>query len=320
VETERSATAWKERVAGWLVGQGYYEILTNSITNSAYFTETELESAVKMINNLSAELNIMRPSLLETGLESIAYNLNRKNNNLQFFEFGKSYHSAGVGNYIESDHLCLYCTGQLREDSWKARGERSDFYYLKGLCERIFRILGLYPPAWEPLIPAYEGEEAEAPRPYSKLSGLAANLQGQVVLEAGLVSHQVLRQFDIRQPVLFADLRWDLLLREAEGGGIEFRELPKQLPVQRDLAMVVDRGLPFEKVEKSIRGLKLGKLQEIRLFDIFESEKLGADKKSLAVNFSFLDEEKTLTDKEIDGMVGRIREALENELGAEIRK
>jgi phenylalanyl-tRNA synthetase beta chain len=119
VEKDRDQSARRSSVSGYLVGQGFNEILTNSITNSAYFSQEELETSVKMINSLSAELNIMRPSLLETGLESIAYNLNRKNNQLQFFEFGKSYATSEVGNYTETTHLCLYVTGPLRDDSWK---------------------------------------------------------------------------------------------------------------------------------------------------------------------------------------------------------
>jgi phenylalanyl-tRNA synthetase beta chain len=308
VETGRSAAAWKEKAASWLVGQGFYEILTNSITNSAYYTEGELGTSVKMINNLSAELNILRPSLLETGLESLAYNLNRKNSSLQFFEFGKSYSTGGVGNYAEANHLCLYITGQVQEDSWKAKGGHADFFYLKTVCEKVFRLPGVAMPIWEPFVQA-------------RLSaGLQAKHQGLTLVEAGLVNPSVLRQFDIKQPVWFADLRWDRLLDLAAEVRIEFRELPKQLPVHRDLAMVVDRSLPFDRVERTILGLGMEKLQEIALFDIFESEKLGKDKKSLALSFNFLDEEKTLTDKEIDGMMNKIMEALEKGVGGEIRR
>jgi phenylalanyl-tRNA synthetase beta chain len=145
-------------------------------------------------------------------------------------------------------------------------------------------------------------------------------VNGQIVLEAGMVSPSLLKQFDCRQETLFADFRWDRLLELASRKNTEFRELPRQLPVERDLAMIVERSLPFEKVEKTIRGVRLEKLQEVKLFDIFESEKLGPDKKSLAVSFTFLDEEKTLTDKEIDGMIGKLMGALEKELNAEIRK
>jgi phenylalanyl-tRNA synthetase beta chain len=308
VEKDRSAAAWQTSVSSWLVGQGFNEILTNSITNSAYYTQDELETVVKMINNLSAELNIMRPSLLETGLESIAYNINRKNTSLRFFEFGKSYHTGGVGEYTEEPHLALFVTGQLYEDNWKGKGPYVDFYYLKSLCERIFRLVGLTVPAWEPL------------RSPKLTAGLSITVKGETIVEAGQVSPSLLRQFDIRQDLYFADVRWQELLGLTSGKDLSFKELPKQLPVQRDLAMIVARSLTFEKVEKAIQSARIEKLQEIKLFDIFQSEKLGADKKSLAVSFTFLDEEKTLTDKEIDGMVNRIMGALEKELQAEIRK
>jgi phenylalanyl-tRNA synthetase beta chain len=295
-------------VAHYLVGQGFFEMLTNSITNSAYFSEKELGTTVKMINNLTAELNVLRPSLLETGLESVSFNLNRKNGQLRFFEFGKTYSTREVGEYSETNHLGLYLTGPLQEDGWKGKGREVDFYYLKGLCQNLFPLLGLGVPDWEP---------AKNPK---LRTGLAVTRGGQTLLEIGPVTPALLKQFDCKQEVFFADIRWDSLMDLALKNKIEFRELPRQLPVYRDLAMIVDQGLPFGQVEKAIRGVKLDKLQEVKLFDIFESEKLGKGKKSLAVSFTFLDEEKTLTDKEIDTMIGRIMGALEKEVQAEIRK
>ncbi|WP_431212010.1 hypothetical protein ACQ86N_40615 [Puia sp. P3] len=225
-------------MASYLVGQSFNEILTNSITNSAYYSDSQLETAVKMINNLSAELNILRPSLLETGLESVSWNLNRKVDMLRFFEFGKSYSTSGVGKYTETNHLCLYLTGPLSEDSWKGKGKPVDFYYIKGLCARIFQLLGLELPGWRPL-------------EHSKLgSALEIALEGRTLLEAGSVNPGLLKQFDIKQEVFFVDIRWDALIELASGKSIEFRELPRQLAVYRDLAMIVDKSLPYEKVEK----------------------------------------------------------------------
>jgi phenylalanyl-tRNA synthetase beta chain len=309
VERDASAAAHKTAVAHWLVGQGFYEILTNSITNSAYFNESELEKTVKMINNLSAELDILRPSLLETGLETVAFNLNRKISGLRFFEFGKTYHTGGVGNYAETNHLCLYVTGPLREDSWKAKGASADLYYVKGICEQLLAVVGLPLAGWRE-------------QPVPKLtSGLAAMSGTDLVLEAGSVHPGSLKQFDIRQEVFYIDIRWDVLIKNASKQKIEFRELPRQLPVYRDLAMVVDKSLSYDRVAATVSAIRLDKLQEVRLFDIFENEqKIGKGKKSLAMSFTFLDGEKTLTDKEIDGMVQRIVDALEKEVKAEIRK
>src|SRR5262249_6016526 len=133
----------REKVSGFLTGTGFNEIMTNSITNEAYFDETELAGAVKMLNSLSAELNIMRPSMLETGLESIAHNLNRKNNDLKFFDFGKTYKTSGPGKFHETEHLCLYITGNASGISWRHKSGKSDFYFLKGVVVSLFELLGL---------------------------------------------------------------------------------------------------------------------------------------------------------------------------------
>ena len=138
--------------------------------------------------------------------------------------------------------------------------------------------------------------------------------------ELGEVNAAVLSRFDIRQPVYYASLNWDNLVLLASRNTLRFTELPRQIPVQRDLALIVEKSLPFESVEKTLRKTGLEKLKQVQLFDIFESEKLGKDKKSLAISLSFLDPEKTLTDKEIDGMMNRIMKTAEQELKAEIRK
>ena len=308
IESNGGRASRRSAAAHYLVGQGFHEILTNSITNSAYYNGRELETAVKMINNLSAELNILRPSMLETGLESVGYNLNRKISSLRFFEFGKTYHSAAVGQYAEVNHLCLYLTGPLQEGSWKGKSKDVDIYYVKGLCERLFQQLGLTLPGWEP------GKQGKLEQ------GLTIARDGRTLVDAGAVRSEVLKQFDCKQELFFVDFYWDALMELAAERKIEFKELPRQLPVYRDLAMIVDRGLPYEAVEKAIRMARLDKLQEVKLFDIFESEKLGKDKKSLALSFTFLDEEKTLTDKEIEGLVGKLISTLEKEVSAEIRK
>jgi phenylalanyl-tRNA synthetase beta chain len=307
VEAGREPAAMQEKVAGFLVGTGFYEIFTNSITNSAYFRDNELEKAVKMINNLSADLNIMRPSMLETGLESISWNLNRKNNNLRFFEFGKTYETSHPGEYTEINHCCLYITGNLTTESWKGKPAAADFYWLKGICSAICELAGI------------PGEAGAMDHP--KLSGgLEIKQAEKTILSVGEVKPAILQKFDIRQPVFFADIYWDNLLELAGQNNIVFSELPRQNPVNRDLALIVEKSLPFEKVEKAVQAIGLEKLRGVQLFDIFESEKLGKDKKSMAISFTFLDNEKTLTDKEIDGMMNRIMKTAELELKAEIRK
>jgi len=308
IETDSYKHTYKEKSANYLVGLGFNEIFTNSITNAAYFDEAELDTTVRLLNNLSADHNIMRPSMLETGLEAIAHNLNRKNHNLQFFEFGKTYHKPAPGSYNEQEHVCLYITGQVREDSWKTKGYAVDLYYLKGIVARILQLSGITKTAWQ------------ATTTQKLADSLEVRINNELIATLGAVAPHELKRFDIKQPVFFADIDWELLLKKVAKGVLRYTELPKQLPVHRDLAMIVPKTLPFAEVESAVRKTQIGKLQEVQLFDIFESGKIGADKKSLAISFTFLDEEKTLTDKEIDGMMNKIMTALEKDLQAEIRK
>ena len=308
VEENYAKEMLKEKIAGYLVGVGFNEILTNSITNSAYFGEEELQSSVKMLNSLSADLNMMRPSMLETGLETIAHNLNRKNNDLRFFEFGKTYHTSGPGAYNESWHLCLYLTGNNQENGWREKASPVDFYVLKGIIGKIIQSLGTPVDAFEALQhPKFE-------------NGLAGKISGELVLQAGVVNKKTLNRFDIKQPVFFADLNWEVLAAIAAGHKPQVMDIPKFPAVHRDLAIIVNKQLKYEEVEKTVDKIRLNKLQSMKLFDIFESEKLGKDKKSLAVSFTFLDQEKTLTDNEIDGWMNKIMNSFEKDLQAEIRK
>jgi phenylalanyl-tRNA synthetase beta chain len=307
VEVNYKAEVLKEKISNVLTGVGFSEILTNSITNSAYFTEEELSHSVKLLNNLSSELNILRPSMLHTALEVIAFNINRRNQDLKFFEFGKTYATTGTGQYSEENHLCLYMTGQLEENNWKGKARPSDIYYLKGVAEALLLNLGV------------KAERFETIQSRELQSGFLMELNGEKLLELGRVSSQLAAKFDIRQPVFFADLHWDLVLKFA-GQQVKFKEVSRYPSVARDLAMVVPKAMQYKEISEQIGKLRLNKLKDIRLFDVFESEKLGAGKKSMAINLTFLDEEKTLTDKEIDTWMNRIMTTLEKELNAEIRK
>jgi phenylalanyl-tRNA synthetase beta chain len=298
----------REKISGYLTGLGFSEILTNSITNSQYYTDAELEGAVKMINNLSVELNIMRPSMIETGLETVSYNINRKNKDLQFFEFGKTYHSKSVGQYEEREHISLYLTGDYLPASWNAKAEANNFYRAKGITKAIFQLCGIELPS---LAESKETNFAVA---------VTGSNQNHTLVTIGEVSPAKLKIFDIKQPVFFIDIDWLQLLQLASKEKITYAEVSKFPAVQRDLAMVVNKNVTFNAIEAAVDKVRLNKLQEVQLFDIFESEKLGADKKSMAISFTFLDEEKTLTDKEIDSMINKIIQSFEKELSAEIRK
>lgn len=298
----------REKIAGYLVGLGFSEIVTNSITNSKYYTEEELSGAAKMINSLSNELDVMRLSMLETGLETISYNLNRKNKDLQLFEFGKTYHSEGVGNYKENEHLALYLTGQQQQDTWKSKQNSTDFFRAKGIAAGIAKLCG-----FDDIVFTEITTNGFA-------IGLSGSVNKQQIVTVGEVAADKLKVFDIKQPVFFIDFNWLLLLQLMSAETITYKEVSKFPSVQRDLALVVDRRVTFDALESAVRKAKVPKLHDIQLFDIFESEKLGPGKKSMAVSFTFLDEEKTLTDKEIDVMMNSLIQSFETELKAEIRK
>lgn len=308
VETLAHEAAYREKLANYLSGAGFNEIFTNSISNSAYYGEETLAQTVKMINSLSAELDVMRPEMLQSGLESIAYNLNRKNNDLLLYEFGKVYSTPAPGKYTENNRLAIYVTGKKSKDGWKLKGEKADFYFVKAITEKLVSLLGLNLSAWQ--------TASEA----GYTAAIAAKIKNDTIATTGILSNELLGRFDIKQPVYYASLDWDRLMELSKKQRLHFTEIPKYPAVQRDLAIVVDKALPYEAVEKATTAAKISRLKAVNLFDVFESDKLGTGKKSMAINFTFLDEEKTMTDKEIDGMMGKIISAYEKELNAEVRK
>ncbi len=298
----------RDKIAGFLVGLGFNEIVTNSITNSRYYNSDELADAVRMINSLSADLDVMRPLMVETGLETISYNVNRKNKDLQLFEFGKTYHSSAVGNYKENEHLTLYITGEQHPHTWKSKEVYTDFYRAKGIVVSVLQLCGSGAPHFA---------KAEANGFSTALSVSVKNKQIATVAE---ISAEKLKVFDIRQPVFYIDFNWLMLIQLVANEKITYKEVSRFPAVQRDLAIVVNKNITFDAIENAVGKIKIPALQQVQLFDIFESEKLGHDKKSLAVSFTFMDEEKTLTDKEIDTVMNRLIQSFETELSAEIRK
>ncbi len=304
VEQLGKKEALKEKIAQYLAGRGFVEILTNSITNSQYFSEEVLSHTVKMMNNLSAELDVLRPSMLETGLETVAYNLNRKNLSLQLFEFGKTYAISSEGKYVEEEQLCLYLTGKVQEDTWLEQARAMDIFYAKGITAHILQSAG---------ITGVHFKQEE--------SGVLQILHGQRLLGSILeVGKQKAAMFDIKQPVFYVNIPFLALQKAALSKSIVYKEVSRFPAVQRDLALVLNKDVQYAAIEAAVATVKLPKLQSIRLFDIFESDKLGEGKKSMAINFTFMDEEKTLTDKETDAMMTKLTQAFEQQLGAEIRK
>jgi len=297
--------ALRKKVSDYLVSNGFFEIFTNSITYSGYYADNP--SLVRLLNNLSSELDVMRPSLLETGLEAVAHNLNHKQQNVLFFEFGKTYHQTG-DRYMEVPHLGLYLSGQKQEENWRHRPEAVDPYFLKGHMENLFVLMGLPNPEFSP------GEADHLSQP------MTVTLQGQPIGTAGSVARERLSRFGIKQPVYYGELRWDLLVKKSTGTAVRYQPVPRFPSVRRDLALILDKSITFASVEQAARKVKSKLLQTVKLFDVFESEKLGKDKKSFAVGFTFQHPEKTLTDREIDRVMQQLIQAFEKDLGAEIRK
>lgn len=294
----------QEKIANAFTGLGFNEILTNSITNSAYAEgETGL---VKMLNNLSSDMDMMRPYMLETGLQSVAHNLNRKNNRLRFFEFGRVYRENGVGKYVETRQLAIWVTGPKQTGSWNQAETTGDLYYLKGVVQFVFNGLGI------------TGAVEKTTEAKHLNGALEWQLNQKHICTAGEVSAEKLKQFDIRQPVYYAVFNWDQLLQHT-GARLVYREVPRFPQVERDIAIVLNNEVAYEKVATAINNAGVARLKNIRLFDVFEHEKLGAGKKSMALNLIFVDEEKTLADKETDAMVLKIVKQLEQETGAVLR-
>ena len=308
IETGADEVALKEKIAFWLTGNGFSEIFTNSITNSKYFDEQELGKTVKIINSLSEDLNVMRTSMMPTGLESIAYNINRKNTDLLFFEFGKIYEKSGNGKYNETASLAIYCTGDKKENDWKNKSEKTGIYFVKGVCNKIFKIAGL--------------NEFRFSNSNSDFLDdcIAAEINEKSISEMGSVKKSVLEKFSIKQPIFYLYINWKQLLSSVKTKQISFEEIPKFPQMQRDLSVIVDKSVSYQSLEQSVRALNISRLKEYKLFDVFESEKLGANKKSMAISFTFADKERTLTDEETDSMMNRIINSMEKNMSAEIRK
>ncbi|MEO7802526.1 MAG: phenylalanine--tRNA ligase subunit beta, partial [Ginsengibacter sp.] len=308
VEKDVHDSFLQAKVAGYLTGSGFAEIFTNSLTNSKYYSEEQLQSSVQIINSISVDLNIMRLGLMETGLESVAYNLNRKNNDLKLYEFGKSYAVADSGAFEENNLLGIFLTGNHTKQSWKGKADKTDSFVLKGICENIFALCGLKESCWQPS------------QQIKLENGLMAISKDIKIAEIGQVSSATSNMFGIKQAVYFASIYWDKIIELSGETPLAFKEIPKFPEVERDLSIVIDKQIQYAQVEDVISACRIKKLATTRLFDVFTSDKLGDNRKALALSFTFIDNEKTLIDKEIEGMMAKLMAAFESQLGAEIRK
>ena len=294
--------AQRERVAELLCGMGMQEIVTNSIVNSKYYPGRE--DMVHMINSLTSELDVMRPSMLESGLEVIQYNYNRKSQDLALFEFGNVY-TQEAGKYQQEANLGIWLTGNVRAAHWDQKPLKANIYYLKGV---ITNLIG------------YCGIKGVVPAPAEHGNEVVWKWKNQQLCSVAQVDGNKLASFDIKQEAYFAAINWTLWTKAMAAVKVAYKEVPKFPAVQRDLAIILDTTVSYKQVQDATEQLRLEALQSYRLFDVFESEKLGAGKKSYALNYTFQLQDRTLTDAETEQLMKQLMEAYRNKLSALIRE
>lgn len=304
-----------------LVGGGFNEILNNSLTKVSYYKDlnryTE-ETTVKILNPLSADLGVMRQTLLFGGLESIVRNANRKNSNLRFFEFGNCYHydeskkeaDKLIKAYTQDQYLGLWITGKRVENSWAHPNEDASFYELKAYVENILVRLGLSLQA----VTLVKGENNIFEDSISIVTKA-----GKIIAELGIVAYKLTKNMGITNEVFFADIYWDNLLKAVKKHVVEYKEISKYPAVSRDLALLVDKTVEFEQIKEIAYSTEKKLLKAVELFDVYEGKNLPEGKKSYAVNFILQDEQKTLNDKQIDLIMNKLIDNLTKRLNAELR-
>ncbi len=308
-------------IAEQLIGNGFNEILNNSLTKAAYYDGLQSyrpEHLVRLLNPLSADLNVMRQSLLFGGLECIGHNANRKNANLRFFEFGNCYHfhaenrteGKTLSAYTEESHLGLWVTGKRVENSWAHADEDSSVYELKAYVCNILKRMGL---------DLNDFNTANGDNDIFSHSQRATDHNKNVVVEFGVVNKRLQHLFGLNNPVYYADLNWTLLTKRSKKKRTKFAEISKFPAVSRDLALLLDKSVEFADIEKVAFSAEKKLLKKVELFDVYEGQNLEPGKKSYAVNFVIQDESKTLTDKQIEKTMQNIIRSLEAKCNAKLR-
>ncbi|MBR4363619.1 MAG: phenylalanine--tRNA ligase subunit beta [Prevotella sp.] len=303
-------------VSEQLVGAGFNEILNNSLTKTAYYGDDE--TVVKIMNPLSSDLGVMRQTLLYGGLESVEHNVKRKNGNLRFFEFGNCYffnpekknEDDPIQAYKEENFMGIWVTGKRVEGSWAHADEDSTYYEMAAHVQNILRRIGMK-----------QGQlvQKKSENPNFAAGFVIENRGGKKLIEMGIVSKKLLKQFDLQQPVYFAELNWTQLMKATKKNEVNFTEIPKYPAVSRDLALLIDQNVEFAQIEQIARQTEKKLLKKVELFDVYEGDKLPAGKKSYAVNFILQDEEKTMGDKQIDAIMQKLIANIKKQLNAELR-
>ena len=298
--------------ADFLVDNGYSEIMNNSLTSSKFVEKSgshvlDAKQNVELLNPLSIELDVMRQSLLFGGLQSIEHNQNRQHPNLRLFEFGKEYIKTDNG-YFETQKAGIWLTGVKEDENWAENSNKVSFYSIKGITESILKKLGI----WK----NYQTSELK-----SDLfeDGYKITIAKKVVAEIGWVKPSILKQFGVKSQVFYADLNWDNILSLSAMNTVKFKELPKTQFMRRDFSLLLDKSVSFADIHQIATKVDRKILKEVGLFDVYEGKNLEKGKKSYAINLIFQDNEKTLQDKAVDKIMAKIRQGLEQDLGAELR-
>jgi len=296
-------------VANHLTSLGFNETMANSLTKEDYISFSEnlkTEFNVSMLNPLSNDLKVLRQSLLFSGLESISYNLNRKNNSLKLYEFGKTYHKYEHG-YQEDKHLTIFISGARTKDTWTSPSQNSDFFYLKGIIISILDRIGISNLKTSPIKSDVFSE------------GIVFSLGKKKLVEFGIVTKQIRKEFGIKQEVLFADFDWSTILSISGNKKIKVSNLTKFPSVKRDLALLLDEKITFKEIYDLAFQSERNLLKDVDLFDVYQGEKLPEGKKSYAVSFVLQDKNKTLEDRQIDKIMLKLQQSFENNLEAVLR-
>ncbi|MCM4168339.1 Phenylalanine--tRNA ligase beta subunit [Arenibacter antarcticus] len=292
-----------------LAAKGFNEILANSLTSPLYnklTADIKEEQTISMLNPLSTDLSVMRQSMLFTGLEAVEHNTNRRMHNLKFFEFGKTYHQYPE-NREEKKHLSLVVTGNRAEDNWTTPTKKSDFFYLKSIVVSILTRLGL---------PEFQSEPTDRTI-FSE--GISLKIEGHEIVSLGIVEKSVATEFDIKEEVLYADFNWDTILELILNNQIVFKEITKYPEVKRDYALLVNENISFKQIYDIALQTENNFLKSVNLFDVYTGKSLPDGKKSYAVSYTLRNEEATLTDKQIDGIMNKLLKRYQEDLGAELR-
>ena len=295
-------------IANQLTALGFNEMMANSLTTPDYVKLSENlreEFNVLILNPLSNDLSAMRQSLLFSGLEAVSFNINRRNSDLKLFEFGKTYHKLPSG-FDEPKHLTLFTTGNRLQESWTNPQKPSDFFLFKGYVNTILSRLGINRTQYKPVNSDVFAE------------GIAIAAGTEILVEFGTVKKSILKHFDIKQEVFYADFNWNAILKSLSNK-IKFTEISKYPEVRRDLALLVDEKVAFDDVYNIARQTEKYLLKDITLFDVYVGANLPEGKKSYAVSFTIQDDSKTLTDTQIEKIMSKLQSNFETQLGAQLR-